>query len=67
MLSYGWQHAWFLRERGRLPPPVDGGAASFPPPERFEPQKRIALSRARLVAWTLGAVLAAGLIVSQMR
>jgi exo-rhamnogalacturonan lyase-like protein len=58
MLSNGWRHAWFARERQRLPEPV-AVSNDFPPAERFRPQKRVALARARVVA-----VIAAILLVA---
>jgi hypothetical protein len=63
MLSHGWRHAWFVRERDRLPEPVADSSHHSPPPERFRPQKRVALARARLLAAVAAILIVAALAV----
>lgn len=61
LLFTGWMHAWFERHPVTpvAGPPVD--PARFGRPERFEPQKRIAVRRARTLAAALVFVTVLGL------
>jgi hypothetical protein len=59
LLSYGFMHAWFQKNRDVSAPPPDHPSADFGKPQAFETQKRRALRRFKLLA--LGGAAAAGL------
>jgi hypothetical protein len=61
LLGHGWNHGAFASAVPRLPAgPTDGEVGS---PQRFVPQKRRALRRAKALAAVAGLVALAGLVV----
>lgn len=66
MLSYGYSHLWYAAHRDSLPMLPATGDADIGQPSSFEPQKAIAMRRAKLivVAAALSALALVALLIS---